>query len=409
MKNKVLFLILFLSITTTYGQVRFERGYLIDNENRKIGCFIKNYEWEKNPGECEYKLTENGDTKKGNITSIKEFSVYGSSKYTRVKTRIERSQTESSELRNPTLNQEQLFLKVLVQGKASLYNYTEENSTNFFYSVSDSPIQQLVCRKYLNNNNKIVINNIFRQQLLNDVNCANTTITTIKSIDYSEGALERYFKKYNECAGDSFIVYDHKINRGKFNLRVTPGIDYTSLSVFTYSRYSKSRTIDFDNQINFRLGLEAEYILPFYKNKWGILFEPTYQHFNSQKVTSSMDRAATMNYRSIEMAAGIRYYFLLNDRTKIFINGFLNSVASLNFNSKLDIPNDLDSTIRTLKMDEKSNVALGCGIDYKRLSVEFRYYSPQKIMVVSQEWTSKYQKYSFIIGCNLLKTSNNKN
>jgi len=404
MINKVVFLILFCSITTAYGQINFERGYLIDNENHKIECFIKNYEWDRNPVECEYKLAENGDIKRGDITSVKEFNVYGSYKYTRANIKIERSPAEISGLRNPTWKQEQLFLKVLVQGKASLYNYSEQNSNLFFYSVTDTLIQQLVCRKYLTDNNQVAINNNFRQQLVNDVNCANTAISTIKSIDYTEGVLERYFKKYNECAGGSFVVYDHKINRGKFNLRVTPGIDFASLSMFTFSNYTKYSDIDFDPQMNYRLGLEAEYILPFYKNKFGILFEPTYQHFNAQMIIGNRDREAKINYNSIELAAGIRYFILLNDNTKIFINGLANSVASFNFNSKFDLPNDLDSTIWTLKMQEKSNFALGCGVNYKRLGIEFRYYSPQKITNYSQEWTSEYQKCSFIVGYNLLKT-----
>jgi len=407
MINKVIFLILFCSITTAYGQISFEKGYLIDNENHKIECFIKNYEWEGNPVECEYKLVENGDIKKGDITSIKEFIIYGSSKYIRANTRIERSPAELSGLRNPTWNQEQLFLKVLVQGKASLYNYTEKNSNLFFYSVSDTLIQQLVCRKYLTDNNQIAVNNNFRQQLKNDVNCGNTA-NALKSIAYSEGELERHFKKFNDCIGETFTVYNHKINKGKFNLRITPGIDYASLSMFTFSNYTKYRNVDFDPQMSFRLGLEAEYILPFYKNKFGIIFEPTYQHFNAQKVIGSREREAKINYNSIELAAGIRYFILLNDNTKVFINGLVNSVASFNINSKLDLPNDLDSTIWTLKMQEKSNFALGCGLNHKRLSIEFRYYSPQKIMNFSQEWTSKYQKYSFIVGYNLLKTRQNK-
>jgi len=400
MKNKILFLILFSSITTAYGQIRFDKGYLIDNENNKIECFIRNYEWEKCPSECEYKLTENGNIKKGDITSIKEFSIYGSSKYIRVNTKIDRSESELSEFRNPIWHQEQLFLKVLVQGKASLYNYEDENSSKFFYSVKDSLIQQLVYKKYLINGNQPTVNVSFRQQLLNNVNCANTTVSSIEHFDYCQGDLERYFKKYNECMGDSFIFYDRKKNRAKFNLRITPGINYSSFSMFTYSHSTTYRRIDFDGQTNFRLGLEAECILPFYKNKFGITLEPTYQYFNAQKVTES--NVAEINYRSLELAVGIRYYLLLNEKTKIFIDGLINSFASSNLNSNVDLDHS------TLKMNQKTNLALGGGIDYKRISVELRYYSFQRILDANYNWTSDYNKISFIIGYNLLKTGHNK-
>jgi hypothetical protein len=364
-----------------------------------VECFIRNYEWEKNPGECEYKLTENGEIRKGNITSVKEFGIYGASKYIRVTTDIDRSTMELSDLRNPIWHQEQLFLKVMVQGKASLYNYTDEYSTKFFYSVNDSLVKQLIYKKYLTYDNKVTANIAFCQQLLNYVNCANTPISSIRDMDYKQGDLERYFKNYNACAGNTAIVFDHKLNKGKFNLRITPGINYTSFSMFVISHSTPYRRIDFDNQTNFRLGFEAEYLLPFYNNKFGILLEPTYQSYTSKKEFGA--KVAAINYNSIELLAGIRYYFFLNDNTKIFINGMLNSVASSNLNSKIEIPNDLDNTVMPFKIKEKFNVAYGGGIDYKRLSVEFRFYSNQKIMDDGYGWSSEYQKISLILGYNL--------
>jgi alpha-amylase/alpha-mannosidase (GH57 family) len=53
------------------------------------------------------------------------------------------------------------------------------------------------------------------------------------------------------------------------------------------------------------------------------------------------------------------------------------------------------------KIKEKFNVAYGGGIDYKRLSVEFRFYSNQKIMDDGYGWSSEYQKISLILGYNL--------
>jgi len=406
MKNKILFFILASSITATYGQIRFDKGYLTDNENHKVECFMRNYEWEKNPAECEYKLTENGEIKKGNITSVKEFGIYGASKYIRVTTNIDRSSTDLSDLRNPVWNEEQLFLKVIVQGKASLFNYTDEHSTKFFYSVKDSLIKQLIYKKYLTYSNKVTANIAFCQQLFNEVNCANTPISSISDMDYKQGDLERYFKNYNACAGTPVVDFDHKINKGKFNIRITPGMNYSSFSMFVFSHYMTYKKIDFDSQSSFRLGFEVEYLLPFYSNKFGVLLEPAFQNFNSNKEYGT--KIATIKHNSIELLAGIRYYIFLNDHTKIFINGLMNSIVNRNFNSKIEIPNDLDSTLMPLTIKEKFNPAYGGGLNYKRLSAELRYYSNQKIMEDSYGWTSDYKKISLIVGYNLSGNRHNK-
>ncbi len=405
MKNKLIFLILFINTTTFYGQINFEKGYLIDNENRKIECLIKNYDWEKNPNEFEYKLTENEDTKIGNLATVKEFGILGISKFIRVNIKIDRSPTDLSQLsglRNPIWNQEQLFLKVLVQGKASLYSYMEQNFSRFFYSVNDSLIQQLIYKEYLLENSQIATNVSFRQQLLNDVKCTSKTTSTAKQINCNQKELERYFKKYNECKGDSFLVYNNKKERESFNLRVTPGINYLSFAI-SNDLYNY-RSTDFGNEINFRLGLEAEFILPFNKNKWGIAFEPAYQYFKSQKpIASVVDGDVTVNYNSIELAIGVRHYFFLNKNTKIFLDGFINSIPNVDFNSTIKFVTS-SSYITTLEIKSKPNFELGCGIDYKRLNVEIRYYTTQDILSKYSEWASNYQKISFIIGYNLMKS-----
>ena len=65
----------------SYSQISFEKGYYIDNDNKKINCLIKNIDWMNNPTEFEYKLPENDNSKRITIRSVKEFGVYNSSKY----------------------------------------------------------------------------------------------------------------------------------------------------------------------------------------------------------------------------------------------------------------------------------------------------------------------------------------
>lgn len=126
------------------GQIKFEKGYIVENDGQKKECFIKNYDWEKNPVEIEYRENDSLEIQKGKIKFIKEFGINGVSRYIRADVLIDRSPMELdhlSENKNPDWRKEQLFLKLLVKGKASLYHYySDPNLTRFFYSTSaDQP------------------------------------------------------------------------------------------------------------------------------------------------------------------------------------------------------------------------------------------------------------------------------
>jgi len=127
----LVFAFLFYS-TISFGQINFVKAYLVDNENNRIDCLIKDTDWERNPQEFEYKRSENSDIEIGNLNSVKEFGIGVSSKFIRVETDIDRSITELAKLengRNPIWNREIVFLKVILEGKASLFVYREMNFT----------------------------------------------------------------------------------------------------------------------------------------------------------------------------------------------------------------------------------------------------------------------------------------
>ena len=171
---------------------------------------IKNADWNENPSEIEFKLNESDTSKKATIKEVKEFGINDISKYIRADTKIDLSTEELSKLntvRNPIWSDEQLFLKVLVSGKATLYSYNGRSLQRFFYSLSDSTIQQLVYKEYLvdeggnQDNFKLATNNGYMQQLFLQVRCPETTMSSISTLSYTKSQLVKYFSKYNVCSG----------------------------------------------------------------------------------------------------------------------------------------------------------------------------------------------------------------
>ena len=405
MKKNLLFLAILLLTCKSYSQIVFEKGYYINNSGEKIECLIRNVDWNYNPSEFEYKLSKNSKETKVYINEVKEFAITNVSKYIRSTVDIDRSSESISNLSNekrPLFKKEKVFLKVLVEGKACLYEYNDKYNKRFFYKKENSNyIEQLIFKSYKIQPSGIAKNNRFRQQLFNDLKCETLTIKDIEKVDYYKSELINYFLKYNKCKNSSYVNYEEKLKRDLFNLTFRPRLNNSSLDIeyLTSSTYST----DFGNKINFGFGIEAEFIIPFNKNKWSFLIEPTYQYFKYDDIPeenySGGQIFRNVNYNSIEIPVGLRYYLFLKENSKIFLNVLY--VNEINFNSSIEFKAYNNVVIRSYEIKSDSNFALGLGYKYNdKLSIELRYLTNRSVLVNQSgaDWSSNYQTTSLIFG-----------
>ena len=389
MKNEFCIVLLVLVSLNTYAQITFEKGYYIDNAGQTINCYIKNLEWENNPSEFEFKLFEDSEKATASIGTVREFGIENVSKYIRAKVEIDRTLNNHSNLslnKEPINHEEELFLKVLLEGRANLYFYGDGSLSRYFYK-KDGSIEQLVYKQYLNTDNKIVKNNAYKKQLWNELTCSSISIEMVDRLYYRKKELLGFFVKYNECLNHEFTNFDDMQKRDLFNLSLRPGINFSQFSVPGFSTIEK---VEFDSEITFRFGLEAEFVLPFKKNKWAILLEPTYQYYKTQTVT---DRGTMkIDYSSIELPFGVRHYFFLNDQSKIFINAAL--IYDINLNSNLEL-NYID-----LEIKSSYNWAIGAGYNLNNTySIECRFQTPRDLTNLSNI-VSEYKTFAVILGYN---------
>lgn len=394
MKKQLLFLLAIILSFNCYSQISFDKGYYIDNSNKKTNCLIENIDWKNNPTEFEYKLSENSESKKATIKSIKEFGIDNFSKYIRSIVNIDRSSENINKLtndRNPIFKEEELFLKVLVEGKANLYLFEDGGLRRYFFNKENTTIEQLVFKSYKTSNDKIAKNNRFKNQLWNNLKCPNFKITKVENLDYQKNDLIDFFVKYNECNGEKNINYEEKQKKDLFNLSIRPGFNSSSLSI--QNSVSSSRNTDFDNEFGFRFGIEAEFIMPFNKNKWSLIIEPTYQYFKSVKEITN--QSAKADYKSIEIPVGVRHYFFLNENSKIFINGSF--IFDLSNDSVIDFESGTDLEIKT-----RNNLAFGIGYKHNdKYGLELRYQTSREILNNYIYWSSDYSTLSVIFGYSL--------
>ncbi|MBM1107297.1 PorT family protein [Aurantibacter crassamenti] len=404
-KQVVLFFITAILSLNGYSQISFEKGYYIDNANHKTTCLIKNIDWKNNPTKFEYKLSENSESQRATIPLIKEFGIDSISKYVRTTVNIDRSMNDVHNLstdKNPIFNEEELFLKVLVEGKSNLYEYVDGNLKRYFYTNADSNIEQLIFKSYKPFWYIIAENNAFRQQLWNNLKCPNFKKNKIENIDYDKNNLVRLFVDYSECHNAEFKNFETKQKRNAFNLAIRPRLRNSSFRADNNANNTK--TTAFNNKTGFGIGLEAEYILPFNKNKWAIAIEPTYQNFKGEKETNVRNvqggvLKAALKYSSIEIPVGLRHYMFLSEKSKLFLNASI--IADLTRKSSFEFTRADGSSLESVDIKSRTNLAFGFGYKLSKLSLEARYQTSRDILSDYLHWEAYYRTVSIIFGYSL--------
>ncbi|WP_415326231.1 tRNA modification GTPase [Chryseobacterium sp. MMS23-Vi53] len=385
------------------AQIKFEKGYFINNSGQRTEVLIKNLDWKNNPTEFEYRTEESSDIKTQTIKNIQEFGIDNERKYIRKTVMIDQSSEQMqtmSDHKNPDFKEETVFLKYVVEGKANLYYYENKDLEKFFFSSNDSEIKQLVYKPYYLNSAQIAYNEEYKKQISDNLKCG-VEKSDIDKVDYRAKDLTKIFMKYNECSTGTAVNYNQTLEkRDLFNLTIRPGVNFSSFEM-TNGYYSTVENTKFDKETSFRIGLEAEFILPFNKNKWAIFAEPTYQYYKSEKESIvypgqyfEAKYLSKTDYKSIEVPLGVRHYFFLNDKSKIFINAAY--VIDFQIKSKIN------TNYTELEISSGNNFAFGIGYKYNnKFLVEFRTSTQRTLLQNYNSWSSKYQTSSIILGYTL--------
>lgn len=392
--NKTIFAILIVVFSIkSHSQINFDKGYYINNKGDKVEGFIKNLDWKNNPTEIEFRLSDDTSPEKIGISTIQEFGIDRFSKYVRCRVQIDRSSSDIDKLtvvREAWFKEEELFLKVLIEGKTSLFSFEDGNLNRYFYSIDDDEIVQLVFRKYLNKDNKIATNYGYKQQLWTDLKCPEISRADVEKVSYTKSDLIDFFSKFNQCSQQEFTNFEEYQKKDLFNLSIRPGLNFSSLSI--KNSISNAGDTDFDNEFGLRIGIESEFILPFNRNKWAIFLEPTYQYFTSEKELNTHFIKATVDYSSIELPVGLRHYFFLNENSKLFFNG--SYIFDFRLKSEVDFEFGTDLESKT-----RGNFAFGLGYKHNdRYIVELRYQTNREILSDYLDWSSDYSTFSVIFG-----------
>lgn len=425
-KNLLSFIAVILISTYCYSQIKYEKGYFIDNSGNKTECLIRNVDWKNNPSTFSYKINETSEEKENTIELVKEFGIYNFSKYYREIVNIDISSDNPDKLddkRAPNFNKEKLFLKVLIEGKANLYSYKRDGLRRFFFNIDSDSIEQLIYKKYIlsieqkNNQTKrkhnyygvksssgslLKKNERYKQQLLKELECSNISLKQIESTNYSSSDLSTLFEKFNLCKNSTVTNFYKKKQKGAINFSLKLGARTTSMQLNYLANYYPEK-IAFDNKLTYNVGFELEYLLPINRNKWSLFVEPTFHFYgNSEKTVqfnSLVERSlkAEVNYNSLELPLGIKHYLFLNDTSKFFISGAF--VIDLSYDSYAKYKRIDDTILNKFDVKSNTNAKLGFGYVYKnKFIAEVSYQTERDLLYVHQSISLNHSTLSFTLG-----------
>ncbi len=408
----------------------FDDGYFIDNENNKVKCLIELGNWRIHPKKIAYKTTADGEVKTLMVNEIKEFGL-GDGLFERYISRIveiDKSRDDYSMLsteRNPVFNQEHLFLKEIVTGTASLYEFNDKNRKRYFYSIEDGPLKQLVWKEYrlpegqqagAVGKSTIQTNRQFRQQLINTLSCSKNSSRKLKSIKYIAAELKPYFINYNECKDPNYVyrseaeIKVQKSNSDLFNMWIKPGfkVSYlnTETSAFPFDNYL------FGYKPGFRFGLDFEFF-PRYNNsgkqisktKWCFIAEPVLQTFSASDEASYVQSAGvietdplTVTYKSVDFTFGLRYYFSSSENLSFHVDASRVAFDILNEGNILFEK----FTFSNAAMTPGGNWRFGIGATYSdKFSASVNYHSRRDLFAKTKNWVSAYRTLELVFGYKL--------
>lgn len=192
------------------GQITYEPGYIISNDGQRTECEIRFTDKGDNPSSLTYRIGD-GAPIEATIEGVSEFGITGDATFRRFTVNMDRSSdvmTFLSKEPGPEFKSETLFLRLLVSGKATLYEFVEHNLKRYFYTLDQGVPQQLVYKRYMKRNKEggwetgyAGTNAQFKQQIFNDLKCPSIGEKDLKKLKYERTPLVKIFSRYNECAG----------------------------------------------------------------------------------------------------------------------------------------------------------------------------------------------------------------
>ena len=406
---KLILLALTLSFSiVSFSQSNYEAGYFIDNQNKMSSVFIKNNDWNDNPTEFKYKTSlESDEVLLADINMVKAFGIGEYIKYEKFSVDIDQSSSRHNKLsttNEPEYLNQTVFLEQLVEGDADLFFYHDNDKNRFFLRIGDESLMPLVYKKYRVTNSSFGTNSLFKKQIYDGLKCETITLDETRKLRYTKDNLIAIVSQYNMCKSSVSKTYENPNKKLDFNLTVKAGYFNSSLDIVYDGGITSTdrQSADLGSQGSVRIAAEFEYMFSPKTKSWSVFIETGYQSYKSattvyyESVIEANRRQDVMvDYKYIDVPIGIRRYFFISEKSKIFVNASYTIVFDLSD----QIEYSENPGVVNLDINSTPNLGFGLGFEYDNtINIEARLNTKRDITNSYSIVEGRYYSAGIVLG-----------
>lgn len=382
--HKYLFFLLGWFISTSLlAQSEFVRGQYTDKDNNTKECYVKVEKWNYIPSRFYIKANENSEEVKLSSEDINELIIERIAKFKLVEAEIDNKYVTPHTAK--LVRNNKILVKVLVEGKASLYQAEYNDGVLFWYSLNEGKLNLLKYRTYQNANGKEMEDYSYKSQIQADIKCDDVSLKDILSLKYTSKALTEYFTNYNKyCTSEDPDTYFQHAPSSTQKFSFSP---FVGMSNYTMTRPTgkwddEAMTV---NGSGFLFGIDMELGVG-KKNTWAIVSQ---MHFySSDKRWDISDQFKTiegrLRYQTFRLPAGIRYKQRITDQFGLYVD--VNYSLDLAINSYVAKYTDYNDVLYSEKSKIKPTALafVGFGASYNKLKIGCLFEPKRNILSMSE-------------------------
>ncbi|ARS36204.1 porin family protein [Pontibacter actiniarum] len=270
MKHLYATLLLLLTLAPAFAQQDFRKGFIVQNGDTLRG-YIDYRGDRRNAQFATFKQTLQGPEQRFTPEDISAYGYEVEQKLFESKTILPASETEQAQRH---------FLKTLIKGKASLYQYRDAaDEAHYYLSMENGPLLELTQTEYTRKDPKTgrtynATNKVFVGTLGNAfADCPNLKEAQLKNLELKESSLAAITRQYNMCVAPASVQHEQKKVKSKLTVGPVAAFYSTSLN-FTGDTYL--RHAPFENNVNVGGGLAFNATLPKLNEKLSVQMELLY-------------------------------------------------------------------------------------------------------------------------------------
>lgn len=379
-----LFIAFFITVSINIGlaQKNFTKAKVITRSSDTLSGYIDYKEWIKSPNQISFKETQEQTAVTYAPYQIAGFIITENKEtYHSLDFAVENLPRSSNKIiyfnlkeytnRVKKIEPVSAFVRVISDGKATLYHYVDKNSEPHFLIRKDGNLTVLVYH-VVETKHYSARYREYRSQLsglLNDT-CEKLAIF---NVDYYVGPMRKLMDDYNACFNGAKKTDLPRKDRGLWEYGVMVGAGYTNM---THSMATPYRNFKINGQAHTTPvgGAFLNYVFARGRGRFALLNELNTYQFKSKAFFDDEYYHYNMHYLGMQHL--FRYTFYVGNPSLYALIGF-SYAAIIRQNSTLERRDGSVEPLVTMPWsvrNDEQRAITGLGISQKRLMLEARYY-----------------------------------